>query len=362
MKVQALADGVSANKLSISPRDKRFWSDISQYCKDSGDQHSLNQVNNAVKISTGNTPNTDSYLNDGLIWGEAMRGYRSEVTRSPHNTVADWNIDIDAFGTNTEIDPRADEPIRFSISVAGEVARFCCGADPTTVSANLSAVSTKRGWYSIGFDICWTERLRLQYGGILDYMATMQRLCIELLEQARCEVAFYGDPVHGLRGLRQLPIERLYLPKPLDQMTYQEAYDTMVMIFNHAELTMGERGIIKSHMLHASGFGAVRAMMSDTAGCCDTLGDKLDKILDIPIKRRATDYMATAGENCTKAALLYKRDPRYFIRDMAFAPRWLAPEIHCGKLQMQAVMRLGELDVTNGRAGLLISNLLTSGC
>jgi hypothetical protein len=349
-------------KLGISPRDKAWWSNVQKYCRDSGDDVSLSQVDRAISIATNPNNGIKSSVSDGLVWGESMNGYRQGMTIDPNSQVADYNVDYDAFGFNTEIDGRADNPIRFSLSVAGEVARFCCGADPTTISANIKAISTKRGWYSVGFELCWTEQLRLQYGGMLDYVATMQRLCIELLEQARCEVAFNGDPVFGLRGLRQLPVERLYLDTPLDRMTYQQAYDFMVSIINHAELTSGERGILKTHMLHACGFGAVRAMKDATGKCCDTLGESLDKVMDMPIKRKATDYMATAGENCTKAAFLYNRSPMYFIRDMAFSPRWLAPEMDCGKLKFQAVMRVGELDVTNPRAGLLISNFLTSGC
>jgi hypothetical protein len=43
-------------------------------------------------------------------------------------------------------------------------------------------------------------------------------------------------------------------------------------------------------------------------------------------------------------------------------PVWLAPKYECGKVQFQAVMRLGELDITNPDAGLLISNFMTGAC
>jgi hypothetical protein len=201
---------------------------------------------------------------------------------------------------------------------------------------------------------------------MFDYMLWMQRLCMLVLEQARCEVAFLGDEQNNLRGLKQLPVKRLILDKPLDTMTAREVYDIWTLIANHQELAYGERGITKNTLLHPKGLSAVFAQpyesTSGSNGCCLTLREMLGKVSDMPISMRLTDYMNEVGENNTPAAFFYNRSTEYFRRDIAYMPVWLAPKYECGKVQFQAVMRLGELDITNPDAGLLISNFMTGAC
>jgi hypothetical protein len=346
----------NAGLLQMSPRNPNYWAGVEKYAKDAGDASFDTQIKQ-VKDACSNVSNKDA-----LIPAERLVAYDQRITLEQSSKIANSGIDREAFGFDMAMDPRADTIVRYSMEIAGKIAKYCCGTDPTTVGANLHPHKTKRGWYSVGFELCWFDQMSLQYGGMFNYMLTLQHLCMQVLNQARCEVAFSGDEQQNLRGLKQLQVKRVTLPTPIDQMAAIDVYKLWVMLANHAEISQGERGISKDHLLYPRGLNAVFSQLLELPGCCSKLGEKLAGVSDVPLMGVMSDYMNDIGEGGTPAAFFWNRSEEYFRRDMAFMPMWLSPQYECQKLKFQAVMRLGELDCLNADAGLLVSNFMTGRC
>jgi hypothetical protein len=251
------------------------------------------------------------------------------------------------------------------MDIAGQAARYCCGADVTNVSLDMNSFSTKRGQYAIGFEICEDDLAQAEYAGMWDLILMMQQACIEIMMQAECDVAFYGDEQNHLRGLKQLNCPRLDLDKPLDMMTPKELYEFFIFISEYADITQGEVGVIKNAMLHPRGFNALMAQMYESSngdGCCGTVGEMIAKALNNPIAKKQTDYMQTIGTNNTPAAFLYARSDRYIRRDIGCLPMWDAPCYDGSYIKFKCRMNLGEISLLRADSALLISNLMTANC
>jgi hypothetical protein len=195
---------------------------------------------------------------------------------------------------------------------------------------------------------------------MFDYIAAMQGLCISKLEQARCEVAFKGDSIQGLRGLAQLPVQRLTLPTTFSEMSYYELYSWWMKLTYYSEAAAGELGIPMTHVLMPPGMDLLFSQISNTANNTSTVGDLIKKS-NKRVKMLSTQYMNNAGQNGEPAVFLYNRSGNYIYRDIAYSPMFLSPTYHNGRLHFQAVARFGELATTNGAAGLLVSNALPKG-
>jgi hypothetical protein len=353
-----VADGIPVNKI-ISPREPRFWRGLELAAQDAGDRRGIEVIRQSHHSASALPANQmkDAIQQDALIPAELTIGYRPQITLAQSSRTADYNADLDAFGADRSIDFRAKTGRRFELSVMGEVNRFLFSNDATTVSADLKPYDTKRGWYQIGITRSWQDEMDEQYAGIFNWLATMIQFCNVALNQTRCQVAFEGDPVYQLRGVKQLPIERIRLPKPFDRMDYLEHYEWMTALSERSNILQGEVGISKSHMLYPTGYNALLRQLHPTGNYPDKLGTLLFD--GTTLKRKSTDYMAKAGIDGSPAALLYNRNSEYFIRDMPLDPIMLAPEFDGKKVTFTFVMRLGELSVTNSYAGLLVSNFLS---
>lgn len=351
---------IPVNRLQASPTSPQWWAPLKAAARDAGDSKALAQIEHAQMVASQSNLNNDRVQRDALIPFERTIAYRPQITLNNASRVANYNVDYDAFGFDTSVDPRADVVRRYEMEVAGQVARFCCGVDPTTVGANIVPLDTKRGWYTIGFKLCWTDLIAQQYAGMFDYIGAMQALCIDKLEQARCEVAFYGDAQQGLRGLTQLPVQRLTLPKTISEMDFYELYSWWMKLSYYSEVTKGEVGIPMTHVLTPPGIDLLFSQIATAGNAYTTVGDLIAKS-NKQIKRKSTQYMNNVGQNGEPAAFFYDRNSNYFYRDIAYAPMFLAPSYEGNYLHFQAVARFGELATTNGAAGLLVSNLLPKG-
>ncbi len=351
-------NGVNLNKL-ISPREPKFWAGLEKAAQDAGDTKGIEIIRDshaqATRLPTGQMG--AAVAQDALIPAELTIGYRPQLTLAQSSRTADYNADLDSFGADRTIDYRAKTGRRFELSVMGEVNRYLFGNDPTTVSADLKPYDTKRGWYQIGISRSWQDEMDEQYAGIFNWLAVMMSYCVTAMHQARCQVAFEGDPVYQLRGVKQLPVERISLPKTFDKMTYLEHYNWMTALTQRSNVVQGEVGIRKTHMLHPCGYDALLMQLNPDGNYNTKLGELLYN--GTSLKRKSTDYMAKAGVNGEPAALLYNRNSEHFIRDLPLDPIVLAPEYSNGTVNFTFVMKIGELSVTNPYAGLLVSNFLT---
>jgi hypothetical protein len=299
---------------------------------------------------------------DAMTLPESNVGYATQITRARSSWTSRYNSHLHAFGLNNRgIDPRASKARRIEINVAGEASRYCCGAAPNTASLDIKVFQTGRGWYSIGFRDCWSSRWERSYGEIFDWEAEMKIACEEIMHRVHAEVTWWGDGLQGLRGAKDLPWDRVYLPTPFDQLEYTAAYDTYAFLANYSELKYGETSYQKDHILLPTGWGLVTSKKNFDSSCCETLGEDFTQ-LDGSMKKMRTDYMNSLGDKNTAAMLFYRRDPNVIIADHSVGITWLPPSYDNGEILHQCVMRLGEMSITDQSAGLLVSNALTSRC
>jgi hypothetical protein len=301
---------------------------------------------------------------DALTLPNSNVGYATTITSPQSSLTASNNDHINSFRfDNQGTDPRADIVRRLEIETVGSATRYCCGSDTSTVAANIKAFETHRGWYAISFRECWTERWTRGYSQLFDYELLMKRAAEQVMYQAHAEVTWFGDPVNELRGLRDLYIDRMYLPTPFDQMTdNQEAYDTYALLMNYAELKFGmTRRYRQTHVIEPSGFGIVEARKNlNVAGCCDTLGEDFMTLRE-GRKRYRSDWMLSVGERKSTAMLIYNRENGIYV-DHAVRPTWGPPVFTGAELVHTCYMRLGEMTALDPSAGLLVSNVLTAAC
>lgn len=354
------------NKLEISPTTNQWWSGLEAAARDAGDTEALKELASR-KVVTGKQLQTRGITNDirdsvrdGMIPSQNLITYRPQITLAQNSWTANADVDRMAFGYTSDFDPLADKVVRAELETSGRASQWCCGIDPTTVSANMIEHSTKLEWYSIGFEMCWTDLLRKKFW-VLDQIALYQKLCMEVLIRAKTEVCFWGDPIQAMRGLKQMAVERISLSKPLTEMDYYETYYTMLQLFSASSILEGELGIQKTHALMPSGLDYLFAKIPPTGSCSGVmLKDQLKAALNY--KCLSTDYMATAARDGSAAMFLYNRDRRDINWNVGFAPTMLAPTFECGILKFQWVMRVGELDAMYPNAGLMIENILPKYC
>jgi hypothetical protein len=302
---------------------------------------------------------------DALTLPNSNVGYATTIT-SPQSSLVASNMDhMQAFRfDNRGVDPRADIVRRLEIQYVGAASRYCCGSDVGTAAANIKAYDTHRGWYAMSFRECWTERWSRSYSELFDYELLMKRAIEEILYQAHAEVTWFGDRINELRGLRDLYIDRMYLPTPFDQMaSIQEAYDTYALLTNYAELKFGQnRNHRQTHVIEPSGWGIVESRKNFTGGavCCDTLGEDFI-MLRQGMKRMRSDWMLSVGEKKSTAMLFYNRESGIYV-DHSVRPTWAPPVFNGSELVHTCYMRLGEMTALDPSAALLVSNVLTGAC
>jgi hypothetical protein len=352
-----------------SPRDARYWRGLERFAQDAGDETldlRLKQVKDAAINGKERTLNDSALVQDGLIPEHLLLAFDPVIRVNQSSITANSAVAYQAFGSDTGVDPRAKTRVNLGFDIAGQAARFCCGSDPTIVSANMTSSSTKRGDYHIGFELCESDIEEACYAGVFDIIGMFRAACELIAYNAIAQVNFWGDEQNKLRGLQQMNCPRMTLDKPLDLMTSKEVLEFMIFVQNYGEITSGESGIRKNAMLHSKGLDMVLAQdyeSSNGTGCCDSLGMKLaERMLSAPIKRRYTDFMETIGVGGTPAAFVYARSNEYIRRDIGYFPVWDAPEYECKTLKFRMKWRIGEVTLLQPNAGLFISNFLSKGC
>jgi hypothetical protein len=356
---------MGAGRRSLPSKDE-YWSGIEQFAA-AGDRGNGSQIHSrSVAAARDAEERLESTQNrDGIIPEGFNSGFRSQIDLSFNSRSANHNIDLWAFGTSPGgVDPRADKSTRIEMDFNGEASRYCCGVDSTTVSVDARGHQTGRAFYGIKIALCWDDIMRSQYSGIVNIVDQYKLAAMKILSELRCELLFEGDPVANIRGLRDLPCTRINLATPFDTAGYAEVYDRMNSIFNQSLTANGERGFTRTHMLMPTTFGQIRNMEKGIAGCCDKLGDEIDRMArDSGIRvTMISDYMNNIGYKNSPAMFLWPREEEAIYRDMGFMLTMLAPYNEGGKLILEWVMSVGELVIKYPEAALMVSGVLTAPC
>ena len=279
-------------------------------------------------------------------------------------------IDDEVFATESPMDYRADVFQHWQVTgFGGKAARYCCGVDAPSIDYDITPLENRAGYYSLSWRDCWTDAAAHNYAGLVDNRRMKDALVIDGLQRVKEEIFFYGDEQVGISGLRHMNIERMVLPTPLDQMSFDDGRDTIKHIMHRPMLGRGEIGIPYTHGVVGTAWGAWLDQDPPTtaSSCCDNLAKKLANTLrGMRIKQSSyMDYVgdkAGSGTDSSPALLFYNRDSRYFRRLMLMQPIWLPDHIEGGYIKRQAIIKVGSVYTTDNFAGLMVSNAFTGAC
>lgn len=335
----------------ISADNPRYWQGLERFARN----NDAAMVNDVISVRDSYRVGTET-LRDSMIPKSRTMAYDPTVRTAPGYELPRNRPDYDVFGADRSADPRAEMLVTYESGFSGLASEYCCGMDAATLEGFMRERHYNRGWYSIKYSFCWTQRLAAQHAGVFDLISTYSAAAQAILNKALTEVAFYGSKTFNLHGLVDLPIERLRLDDPLDTMTADEIYSYMVSAFYSDVVSRGEEGMTKTHMVAPPGYELLRAQRIPGTITGETVGDALDK--GFSAKTYYTNYMNSISTDEKPGILLYNRNSQDIKRDLAFEPFLLPPIEQGGILTLQYVAHVGELRCHDSRSALIIENAL----
>jgi hypothetical protein len=279
----------------------------------------------------------------------------------------DEDIHLQAMACYVPSDWRRKYFQDYTLSVSGSYARYCCGADGPGSTADLDAKTSRATWYTSAESICWTDASELSAAGMFDLMRVKAQMIIRNLQMAARETFFYGDPEVALAGVKDLPCERMVLPTPLDQMTWDQQARFLTEIQLRQQVTRGSNAISFNKALTPTTFPLTlnerKVDVANAFAPLERLGSTIAPLW-ANIKRKDTQYMQHLGRGIngskdSPAILLYNDNPIYFTRLMPTGVMWLPLCEEDGMMRMQAIIKVGDVRCHDPQAGLMIENAYT---
>jgi hypothetical protein len=366
IKELKISDKEVSHRLGVSPTSNEYWAPLQAAARDAGNARALQWIEQERAQTIQEAPTRDglvSVMRDGIQAPNARVAYRSGLTLAPNSRTARNNVDYDAFGFTADFDPLADKIIRTEIAFNGEAQAWCCGTGTSTVGIDSRQFQTTFASWSVGFTVDKCEWIFGQKFNLIDEVMAKTIKCNEVLDTARCSIAFYGDPMQNIRGLKQMLCERAIAPKFITEMTYWEIYDWFRLLVFQGSVSRGERAIRPTDVLVPASLDLVWTKQDPNTGngCCPlSLGDKLRK--DFGLSFLPTDWMDSTGSDGGPAMLLYQRAGGY-INNLTGFTVWLPPSKNCdGNITFQKVLRRGELENTDAASCLLVEQFLPKPC
>jgi hypothetical protein len=355
-----------SHRLRVTPKSEEYWNPLRSAARDAGNTYALQWIEQERAATIQEAPTRDGFttvMRDGIQAPNARVAYRSGLTLSPNSRTARNNVDHDAFGFTADFDPLADKIIRSEIAFNGEAQAWCCGTGASTVGLDFRQFQTTFANWSVGFTVDKCEWIFGQKFTLIDEVQAKTIKCNEVLETARCSIAFHGDQTQSIRGLKQMLCERVYAPKFLTEMNYWETYNWFELLVFQGTINRGERAIVPTDVLLPTNLRKIfNKRDENTSGnCCElSLGEKIRK--DLNLSFLFTDWMDSAGSDGGAAMLFYQRAGGY-INNLAGFTVWLPPQKNCnGDITFQKVLRRGELENTDAASCLLVEQFLPKPC